>query len=439
MSGDTQVFNRATFEASSSSSFFSKPSFKAQNLKTKTDSNFRNSNTNSFPLKSSKKDFPSSKRAKNGIFQFAKTPSKVKEKTSQSRNKQIESDNDSDASMEDAITEQKRSKKRYKTKKRKRPLQPYDHDDLMSNHEDSNESDSDDEEEDEESMPNSALFAPPQFYFQGRRRHQKKKNRSKYNSKNSKSNLPDTIWSYMHLLFNILVIFLFCYIVYLGFQSILNDIESKAEVASSDIVKEIGLCADNYQKNQCDDPNRPPALEDDCREWQKCMQRDPLKVARATLSAQTIAEVLNGFVEPLSYKSMFFLITFVLLFFFISNMAFNFVRGGTSRKRKKSKRYYQDHDEYDDEDDDDSFNNDNNSNMMPHQQHPGPPVVMPPAFQYQYPYYNYGYHPANTGGGGGIAPFLTPPPRNRVKRISRTKQLKQHGEEYQDKKSKRRK
>jgi len=34
------------------------------------------------------------------------------------------------------------------------------------------------------------------------------------------------------------------------------------------------------------------------------MSRDPREVARARVSAETFAEILNSFVEPISYKAM---------------------------------------------------------------------------------------------------------------------------------------
>lgn len=41
-----------------------------------------------------------------------------------------------------------------------------------------------------------------------------------------------------------------------------------------------------------------------CAAWETCMNRDPTKVGRAKVGAELIAEVVNGFVEPISWKTL---------------------------------------------------------------------------------------------------------------------------------------
>lgn len=78
------------------------------------------------------------------------------------------------------------------------------------------------------------------------------------------------------------------------------------EEVSADILAEMAACAKNYIENRCsgDDGKRLPALETVCNNWERCMNRDPAKVGRAKVSAQTLAEVFNGFIEPISFKAM---------------------------------------------------------------------------------------------------------------------------------------
>ena len=56
--------------------------------------------------------------------------------------------------------------------------------------------------------------------------------------------------------------------------------------------------------NRCERESRVPAMEGVCDGWEKCMNRDPGRVGRARVSAHTFAEILNGFVEPISVKAM---------------------------------------------------------------------------------------------------------------------------------------
>lgn len=41
-----------------------------------------------------------------------------------------------------------------------------------------------------------------------------------------------------------------------------------------------------------------------CGLWETCMNRDPTKVGRARVGAELIAEVINGFVEPITWKTL---------------------------------------------------------------------------------------------------------------------------------------
>jgi hypothetical protein len=41
-----------------------------------------------------------------------------------------------------------------------------------------------------------------------------------------------------------------------------------------------------------------------CGEWRVCMNRDPTVVGRAKVGAELIAQVINGFVEPISWKTL---------------------------------------------------------------------------------------------------------------------------------------
>lgn len=57
-----------------------------------------------------------------------------------------------------------------------------------------------------------------------------------------------------------------------------------------------------------------------------CMNRDPTEISRTKLSAETIAEIINSFVEPISYKTMIFFCMFTFGLLFVSNAAFGIAR-----------------------------------------------------------------------------------------------------------------
>lgn len=63
------------------------------------------------------------------------------------------------------------------------------------------------------------------------------------------------------------------------------------------------MCALQYKNNLCAS-NPIPAMAQQCGSWETCMARDPTIVGRAKVGAELIAEVVNGFVEPISWKTL---------------------------------------------------------------------------------------------------------------------------------------
>lgn len=97
-----------------------------------------------------------------------------------------------------------------------------------------------------------------------------------------------------------------------------------------DIMSEIGQCSKQYIENRCSPELRVPAMEKACLAWEACMKRDPSVVGRAKLSAETFAEIINGFIEPISYKTMIFILTALFGTIFLSNCAFSMARNRVS-------------------------------------------------------------------------------------------------------------
>eukprot|EP00163_Fabomonas_tropica_P009508 TRINITY_DN1931_c0_g3_i1.p1 TRINITY_DN1931_c0_g3~~TRINITY_DN1931_c0_g3_i1.p1 ORF type:complete len:111 (-),score=12.97 TRINITY_DN1931_c0_g3_i1:171-503(-) len=67
-------------------------------------------------------------------------------------------------------------------------------------------------------------------------------------------------------------------------------------------------------------------MQKPCMNWETCMNRDPTVIARTKISAETLAEIINSFVEPISYKTMVFFTLFIASFMVLSNLAFHFAR-----------------------------------------------------------------------------------------------------------------
>ncbi|KAJ2820899.1 hypothetical protein IWW50_004871 [Coemansia erecta] len=146
--------------------------------------------------------------------------------------------------------------------------------------------------------------------------------------------IPYVISGYLQLAFNVFMVGTVLVLVLHVLLTIQRDVNAKVHEYSADILHEIATCSKQYLDNRCDPLMRVPAMEQACAAWEACMHRDPTKVSRARVSAETLAEIVNGFIEPISLKTMLF---FVCMFFgtlFISNFAF-----GAYRHSRVSQQY----------------------------------------------------------------------------------------------------
>ncbi|KAF5377233.1 hypothetical protein D9615_006430 [Tricholomella constricta] len=81
-----------------------------------------------------------------------------------------------------------------------------------------------------------------------------------------------------------------------------------SDIAYRNTQREIAICSLQYKTNLCG-TNSVPAMAQQCANWETCMNRDPAIVGRAKVGAELIAEVVNGFVEPISWKALAFTLT----------------------------------------------------------------------------------------------------------------------------------
>jgi hypothetical protein len=119
----------------------------------------------------------------------------------------------------------------------------------------------------------------------------------------SHPNLPNVLSYYAQLTLNTFVIGLGIFAVWTFWSTIKSDVDKASEEATAIVVAEMAKCARDYVDNGCAKDNRPPALEAVCDNWEHCMNRDPNSVGRAKISAQTYGQIVNGFVEPISWKA----------------------------------------------------------------------------------------------------------------------------------------
>ncbi|KNC97884.1 uncharacterized protein SPPG_06875 [Spizellomyces punctatus DAOM BR117] len=142
--------------------------------------------------------------------------------------------------------------------------------------------------------------------------------------------LPYMISGYIQMFFSMFIIAIMLYMIVQFILTVRHDLEMKAEEYSVEIIHQVAECSKNYIENKCDPKTRVQYMQKACQEWEICMQRDPKEVGRLKVGAETLAEILNKLVEPLSYKTMVF--GTVLLFgtLFLTSTAFNLVKARAS-------------------------------------------------------------------------------------------------------------
>ncbi|KAI0296658.1 Di-sulfide bridge nucleocytoplasmic transport domain-containing protein [Russula brevipes] len=116
---------------------------------------------------------------------------------------------------------------------------------------------------------------------------------------------PYVLLGYLQFFFNSTLVLLFLYLLVQFVLTVQRDVEQRVSEYSMDIVQEISNCAAQFKANLCG-TNPVPAMLRQCGAWETCMNRDPTVVGRAKVGAELIAEVINGFVEPISWKTLAF-------------------------------------------------------------------------------------------------------------------------------------
>ncbi|KLO06320.1 hypothetical protein SCHPADRAFT_923200 [Schizopora paradoxa] len=120
-----------------------------------------------------------------------------------------------------------------------------------------------------------------------------------------KTETPYVLLGYLQFLFNLSLILVFLYLLVQFIFTVQRDVEQRISEYSMDILQEISTCAFQYKQNLCD-TSPIPAMLHQCATWETCMNRDPKIVGRAKVGAEMLAEVINGFVEPISWKTLAF-------------------------------------------------------------------------------------------------------------------------------------
>ncbi|KEP54594.1 Di-sulfide bridge nucleocytoplasmic transport domain protein [Rhizoctonia solani 123E] len=132
---------------------------------------------------------------------------------------------------------------------------------------------------------------------------------------------PHILLGYVRVILNVSLVLGFLYILAVIVVTVRRDIEDNISTYIGENAAEIQQCTSQYALNKCDKGAVVPHMKQFCDDWKRCMQRDASVVGRARVAAETLAEVVNGFVEPISWKTLGFSVStlaFLVLFINIS-------------------------------------------------------------------------------------------------------------------------
>lgn len=121
---------------------------------------------------------------------------------------------------------------------------------------------------------------------------------------------PYTLTLYFQLFFNLIVIAIFLYAIYITYSTLRSDIDFKIQSYTIQLLDEISQCLKQYLINRCDSPRRPPAIETECNLLEKCRNQDPTLISRSKITSEILAEIINSFFNTISYKSISIVVLF---------------------------------------------------------------------------------------------------------------------------------
>jgi len=101
----------------------------------------------------------------------------------------------------------------------------------------------------------------------------------------------------------LLSLFLLALIVLL-LHTLYHDVQQRLASLTLQLRGTILACAKSYVDNRCQPESRLPAMERQCALWEECMAQEPVVEGRTRIVAETVAEVVNGFVEVISLRTM---------------------------------------------------------------------------------------------------------------------------------------
>ncbi|KAI8446825.1 Brl1/Brr6 domain-containing protein, partial [Phakopsora pachyrhizi] len=111
--------------------------------------------------------------------------------------------------------------------------------------------------------------------------------------------------SYVHLFCKLLTIASVIYGTFNIIRIFCNDINNQFNEYYDQIQEDIEICTNNFFLNHC----VPLEIQTEfmaqyCSAWERCKNQDPRQIYKTRIIAESIARVMNTFVETMSWKTI---------------------------------------------------------------------------------------------------------------------------------------
>lgn len=144
---------------------------------------------------------------------------------------------------------------------------------------------------------------------------------------------PNNLNKYVKIIFNVIITSSLLFIAYQFVHLISLDVEWKLNELQREQLEQLRHCQWKYESNKCHLPNEeiPPHLQTLCLEWVQCIEKYNSVDGRhrsqsAKLWVQTLAEVVNSFVENITLRSLLFILITICSVVIVTNTIFGSYR-----------------------------------------------------------------------------------------------------------------
>ncbi|KAI5190514.1 hypothetical protein NECID01_1020 [Nematocida sp. AWRm77] len=110
--------------------------------------------------------------------------------------------------------------------------------------------------------------------------------------------------AYLSLILNMFLIFLFIALVIKFILSVKSDITVKTTNILEGNRFQIEECRRQYVLNKCHPDERVPALEEQCKSWEKCMAKDPFREEITKVVFRVASDAIEEFLNGVSFRTV---------------------------------------------------------------------------------------------------------------------------------------